>query len=317
MRLRSNGKYLVDPVCVYLREAGMLERGWISNQPLRKAIAIKSSIESLPTSPKYKNALMLALIAEVVLGASNIKYGPELYCVEKRRDADVFAGFEKRVKRIAHDLDTVAKLEPGMVHVFDGDSRKCYELLKPSIKGRFSAAICSPPYPTEHDYTRNTRLELVFLGLVYDRQSLRAIKQRMIRSHTKNIYKGDDDAALIKKNSKVTRIVKELERKTVDIGHGFGRLYPNVIAEYFGGMRRHLASIHKLLNPGAPCAYVLGDQSSYLRVRIPTSSVLSSLAKEVGFEVTGVERWRTRWSSSTSTEVNENILILRKPPGRS
>ena len=313
LRLRSKDKYLGHPIYDYLQTAGMLERGWISNQPLRKAIAIKSSIESLATSVAYKDALNLALIAEVVQGASNVKFGPELYCVKKRRDADVYAGFEQRVIQIADDLETVRKIDAGTASVVQGDSRDCHELLKPLRRGRFSAAICSPPYPAEHDYTRNTRLELAFLGSVFDRESLRIIKHRMIRSHTKNIYKGDDDSKLVGQNRFVKRIVKELERKTADIEHGFGKLYPTVISEYFGGMRRHFSSIHKLIKPTGLCAYVVGDQSSYLQVHVPTSKILSSIAKEVGFELIRIEPWRTRWSSSTSREVAENILILRKP----
>jgi hypothetical protein len=117
LRLRSKDKYLTDPVYSYLNSAGMLERGWISNQPLRKAIAIRSSIDSLMTSIAYKNALTLALIAEVVDGASNIKFGPELYCARKKRNADVYAGFERRVIQMADDLDVVSRLERGQGYV--------------------------------------------------------------------------------------------------------------------------------------------------------------------------------------------------------
>lgn len=311
-RLRSPTKYLSHPTYHYLESTGMLERGWISNRPLRKSIAIKSAIDSLPTTGPYKNALTLALIAEVIQGASNVKFGPELYCVKKRRDASVYSGFEERVEEMAMDLNAIAPLDHGSVEIFQGDSRTCYELLKPRISGRFSAAICSPPYPAEHDYTRNTRLELAFLGLVSDLKSLRAIKKNMIRSHTKNIYSDDNDAAHVSRISSVKEIVKKLERKTKNVDHGFGRLYPTVISEYFGGMRRHFESLGKLLKPKGMCAYVVGDQASYLRVHVPTAEILAVLAEKSGFRLIEIKRWRTRWSSATSREVDENILILQK-----
>ncbi|MGH9873584.1 MAG: hypothetical protein ACRD9S_14135 [Pyrinomonadaceae bacterium] len=296
-----------------MESTGMLERGWISNRPLRKSIAIKSTIDSLRTSAVYKNALTLALIAEVIQGASNIKFGPELYCVKKRKDAGVYSGFEERIVQMATDFDAIATLNhPGSVEVFQGDSRNCYEVLKPMIRGRFSAAICSPPYPAEHDYTRNTRLELAFLGLVSDLGSLRAIKKAMLRSHTKNIYKDDNDAARVSRNSNVRAIVKKLELKTRNIEHGFGKLYPTVVSEYFGGMRRHFESIGKLLKSKAKCAYVVGDQASYLQVHIPTAEILAGLAERSGFKVLEIKRWRMRWSSATSRQVDENILILQK-----
>jgi len=139
LRFPSTRKYLTHPTYLYLESTGMLERGWISTRPLRKAIAIKSSIDSLPTSSAYKNALTLALIAEVVDGASNVKFGPELYCAKKRRDAGVYSGFEGRVLEMAADLDKVAVLNPGMVEtegfhaagIAESDFRKQVEATTP------------------------------------------------------------------------------------------------------------------------------------------------------------------------------------------
>lgn len=303
--------HLTDGTYRYLESSGMIERGWISPEPLRKAIAIKSSIANLTTSEPYKNALMLALISEVIQGASNIKFGPELYCSKKKQDADVFAGFQIRVKKFAEDLEKVSSLVPGQVKVFQGDSRECYQLLKDRAAGPYSASICSPPYPSEHDYTRNARLELAFLEEVSDRESLRAIKRLMIRSHTKNIYKGDMDADLVRDYSQISAISETLKKKTANCTHGFGKLYPKVVLEYFGGMKRHFRSIKKLLVPGAYCAYVVGDQSSYAQVPIPTAEILSIIARKAGFKTVEIERWRTRWSTSTSKGIQENILILR------
>jgi hypothetical protein len=290
----------------------MIERGWISIEPLRKAIAIKTSIANVDARGPYKNALMLALLSEVVQDASNVKFGPELYCAKKKNDVDVFAGFESRVKKFAEDLKKVSSLKPGRVLVFKGDSRNCHELLKAVAPGPYAAAICSPPYPSEHDYTRNARLELAFLEEVSDRPTLRAIKQSMIRSHTKNIYKNDSDDKLVERYAQISAISKSLRAKTKDCTHGFGKLYPKVVAEYFGNMKRHFQSIEKVLASGAYCAYVVGDQCSYAQVPIPTAEILSSIARVAGFKTIEIENWRTRWSSSTSKGIQENILILRK-----
>jgi hypothetical protein len=77
-------------------------------------------------------------------------------------------------------------------------------------------------------------------------------------------------------------------------------------------MKRHLMSIGSMLVPNAQCAYVIGDQSSYLQVHIPSSKILSSIADEIGFETVDIQHWRSRWSTTTSKEIKENILILRK-----
>lgn len=310
--LRRRATYRQDRTYRYLEDTGMIERGWISPKPLRKAIAIKTCIAELNTTSSYKDALMLALIAEVVAGASNVKFGPELYCGPVKLDADVLFGFAKRAEVMAKDLKLVSSLKAGKVRVIQGDSRDCNELLKSFSPRSFAAGICSPPYPAEHDYTRNARLELSFLEEVSDNETLRAIKRRMIRSSTKNIYKADCDAEYINGHPVISAIVEELKYKAQNSNNGFARLYPVVIQEYFGGMKRHLKSMSQLLAPRAKCAYVVGDQSAYFQVYVPTAEILSSLANEVGFQTIDIEHWRSRWSTTTSKQISENILILQK-----
>jgi hypothetical protein len=311
--LRRTVAYKKDFTYRYLEESGMIARGWISPEPLRKAIAIKNAISQLPAHTSYRSLLMLALLSEVVYDASNVKFGPTLYCGTAKADADVLGGFEKRVYSMADDLDTVSGLGRGTTEVLDGDSRDCQSVIASRI-GRLDAVICSPPYPTEHDYTRHTRLELAFLGDVSG-SAIRRIKQKMIRSHTKGIYIADDDGSTVSKHPMIVPLVEELNSKTKAKTHGFARLYSRVTLEYFGGMRRHLESVYHLMKPGAQAAYVVGDQASYLQVHIPTADILASLAGELGFDILGVSKWRGRWSTTSLRVVDENILMLRKPNG--
>jgi hypothetical protein len=301
-----------DPTYQYLSASGMIKRGWISDEPLRKAIATKAAILRLRTNESYRAALLLALIAEVVGTSSNVKFGPELYCGPKKHDSDVIEGFGRRITLMASDIDKVRELPGSRVAVIQGDARDCGNVLRTSA-GAFTAAISSPPYPTEHDYTRNTRLELAFLEEVSNVESLRVIKRQMIRSHTKGIYIGDDDSKHVAHHEKIQSLMRELTRRVAGKKHGFARLYPTVITEYFGGMARHLRGLLDVLAPGAPCALVVGDQSSYQQVHIPTARLLASLASEIGFEKITVKHWRNRWSTRTASNVQENILILRKP----
>ena len=148
-------RFLSDVTYEYLHGGGYLERGWISAAPLRKAIALKRSIRALPATLRYQNALMLALISEVVNEASNVKFGPELYCGPAKQDCAVFAGFLARVEKMASDLATVAELSTSSVTLVEGDARNCAELSPVGKHAPYTAVISSPPYPTEHDYTRN------------------------------------------------------------------------------------------------------------------------------------------------------------------
>ena len=177
--------YRTDPTYAYIRKSGMLKRGWISGRPLRKAITIKRAIKAIEATSRYRDALTLCLLTEVVYGASNVKFGPEIYCADRKVDFDVVGDFSRRVLQMADDLEAVSDHRRARATVLRGDARACGKAL--SRYQKFNACICSPPYPTEHDYTRNTRLELAFLESVTDIDSLRAIKTAMIRSHSKNI----------------------------------------------------------------------------------------------------------------------------------
>ena len=160
--------HLDDPTYLYLEKTGFLKRGWMSEKPLRKSLALKIAIQGLNVTTRYKSALMLALVAEVTAGASNIKFGPELYCGPSKENHDVLDGFLARIETMASDLATVADVARSEVSVVQGDSRNCGALPQVSKRAPYAAIICSPPYPAEHDYTRNSRLELAFLDHVPD-----------------------------------------------------------------------------------------------------------------------------------------------------
>ena len=106
---------------------------------------------------------MLALITEVIEESSNVKFGPELYCGPKKVACDVIGGFVDRVEAMVDDLESVEAARYPEVTVVQGDSRYLCKALGRDKAGAVAAVICSPPYPAEHDYTRNTRLELAFL----------------------------------------------------------------------------------------------------------------------------------------------------------
>ena len=177
------------------------------------------------------------------------------------------------------------------------------------------AVITSPPYPNEKDYTRTTRLESVILGLIRDKQELRSLKQSLIRSNTRGVYKSDTDDREIAGNVKIRDIAEAIEKRRIELGKtsGFERMYPRVTRLYFGGMVRHLASLRTVLKPGARLAYVVGDQASYLRVMIRTGQLLADLAESLNYRVIGIDLFRTRPSTVTGDQLREEVVLLEWP----
>lgn len=216
------------------------------------------------------------------------------------------------VDRIARDLLEVAKYRNTRADVFRADSRDRLAMLPARS---VSAVITSPPYPNEKDYTRTTRLESVLLGFLKNKDDLQALKKGLVRSNTRNVYKGDDEYAWVAGNREIQRIANEIEAKRVEMGKtsGFERMYPKVTRLYFGGMARHLTNLTKVLRPGAHLAYVVGDQASYLRVMIRTGQLLAQIARSLGYNVEGIDLFRTRLATATREQLREEVVVLTWP----
>ena len=149
-----------------------------------------------------------------------------------------------------------------------------------------------------------------------DRSGLRSVKDGLLRSNTRNVFKGDDDGALVRDRSEVVGIARQIENKRIELGKtsGFEKRYAQVTMEYFGGMLRHLRSMKPVLRQNARLAYVVGDQASYFRVPIPTGEILEGLAAAEGYVIEGRDLFRTRFATATGEPLREEVLVLGAPP---
>jgi hypothetical protein len=295
--------------------AALIPRGFISDKPLLRVLALRYAIENSAPQPDVRDFMMLALANTIVGTAGNVGFGPEVYCLPPRQDAEVLGGFATTVARMISDLEAILAGQQRPfppAQVFREDARSLTALKdRPPI----GIVITSPPYPNEKDYTRSTRLESVLLGFITTKQDLRALKSGLLRSNTRNTFVGDDDDTFIRDIPSVIQVADEIEEKRKALGKtsGFERLYHRVTRLYFGGMYRHLAALFSRLRPGARCAYVVGDQMSYFRVHIRTAHLLADVAIKAGYQVEGIQLWRTRRSTATRIDLEENVLILKRP----
>lgn len=317
-------------------EPEKIPKGWLSEQPLKKMKVLRHHVERLPEDKKedeeIKDLFRLAMIAILPEDVGNVRFGPEATRDRKQEgDKNVFRIFKAKLNDIHEDLEAVQSsvaegdIVPGETEVLRGDARNLASVLR-SESNLLSKhgwgvdyLITSPPYPAEHDYTRNQRLELVWLGVCDDNQDLRKIKKKNIRSHTKNIYVDDNEGEQvnIRDNDKVDAIVSEMEQiiEEEEIQHGFGQYYPRVIEEYFAGMQHHLEDVFELLAPGGKAVYVVGDSGSYWQVEVKTADILGELAyNRVGFKKPEINLWRNMQATSADyDEIKENRLVLTKP----
>jgi len=280
----------------------------ISPLPLHKTLVLFECLKQFENEPFYRHAL-LALGNALVFRISNLHFGPEVGVKKPKADAPVISNWLLEIEKIANDLRQITgKTFPdAKVHLADARN---FDMIETNS---VDAVITSPPYPNEKDYTRTTRLESVLLGFINSKEELRELKKRLVRSNTRGIYKGDDDDQWISDFPEIQRIADEIEKRRIELGKdsGFEKLYPRATKLYFGGMAKHLADLRKVLRPGAQLAYVVGDQASYLRVMIRTGQILGDIAQKLGYELVGIDLFRTRLATATKEQLREEVVILK------
>lgn len=295
-------------------QARLLLKDSISPLPLHRTLVLLDAIDEHGSEPLRRFG-RLALASALVRHIGNLKFGPEVGVGPAKRDAPVLEVWLQGMNAMARDLNAVCDRANTPAQAMLADSRDAGGSLKAQS---VAAVITSPPYPNEKDYTRTTRLESVILGLVRDRRHLRELKQTLVRSNTRGVYKADTDDLEVANHASVVEVADAIEHRRQALGKtsGFERLYHRVTRLYFGGMRRHLASLRPALRPGAKLAYVVGDQASYLRVMIRTGELLAEVAQSLGYRLVAIDLFRTRLSTATGEQLREEVVVLEWPGGR-
>lgn len=301
----SDGRYRNLPPDAFK----LLLKDSISPRPLHKVLILRDAIEAHRDERYYRHE-QLALAKALISPISNLHFGPEVGVAPAKFDAPVIKSWMDCIRSMAKDLRELGAYKDVTTEVHRGDARCVLDFLKPSS---IDAVITSPPYPNEKDYTRTTRLESVILGFINDKRDLQELKRGLMRSNTRNVYKGDDDDQWVASHQEIQRIAEQIETRRIELGKtsGFERLYAKVTKLYFGGMKRHLADMRRVLRPGAYLAYVVGDQASYLRVMIRTGQLLGDIAESLGYELVDIDLFRTRLATATRAQLNEEVVVLR------
>lgn len=283
----------------------------ISPLPLHKVLVLLDCLQR-HANPRFARHQHLALAKALSFAIGNLHFGPEVGVGPMKADAPVIARWFDGISNMAHDLRHLRALNRTEAVVHRGDARRVLDMIEPCS---IDAVITSPPYPNEKDYTGTTRLESVLLGFIRSKSDLRALKQHLLRSNTRNVYVSDDDDQWIASHPVIHHLADMIEARRIQQGKtsGFERLYARVTKLYFGGMARHLAELRTVLRPGAHLAYVVGDQASYFRVLIRTGELLADIARTLGYEALDIALFRTRIATSTKEQLREEVVILRWP----
>ena len=196
----------------------LLLKDSISPLPLHKTLLLLDAIDRQGDRQMQKYG-RLALASALVRRIGNLKFGPEVGVGKVKDDAPVFDAWLDRVRSMASDIGLVGDRADVTARVIKADSRQIDRILEPQS---VDTVITSPPYPNEKDYTRTTRLESVILGLIRDKQELRSLKQDLVRSNTRGVYKSDTDDLEVADNVEIRNIAEAIEQRRVEFGKNLG-----------------------------------------------------------------------------------------------
>lgn len=294
------------------RRPAMLDPRYMTDKALAQAFMILDSIQSQNVKEPLKQIFDLALTS-ILVPISNVRYGPGFGLIPPRSNVDVLGIFENKLNRMIYDLENVnPKQKKTPSEVVLGDARQLTKFFDPCSA---SLMITSPPYPGDHEYTKHTRLELIFRGYATNLDEFRVIKKRMLRGSTTNLYKEDNDREPVANMASIQELTALIDERLESDGatSGFEGLYTKVVWEYFGGMYKALQECYQALKPGGKIALLVSDSHAFKMVHIQTAKILQEIGEQVGFIEPEIILWQYKISTSHRYSLRENILILRKP----
>ncbi|MCJ7805831.1 site-specific DNA-methyltransferase [Patescibacteria group bacterium] len=290
----------------------LLVEKYISDAPFAKLCILKEIINKHRyPSNKVKEFFIVAL-ASVILPSSNIRYGPGFGVVKPKRDMEVVGLFNQKVRRMIDDLKYHTNSHKTTISdTILGDARLLSTYYS---KNSVDFMVTSPPYPGDHEYTKHSRLELIFMGFATNLDEFRVIKKRMLRGSTTNVYKEDKAGSLIKDIASIEKVANEIEKRVKEDGgtSGFEKLYSKLVREYFGGMYQMFQQALIVLKPGAKFSLLVSDSHAFKMVHIETAKLLAEVAMKAGFVNYGIELWQLKNSTSHKYKLFEDILTLQK-----
>lgn len=144
--------------------------------------------------------------------------------------------------------------------------------------------VTSPPYLNGTNYCRNTKLELLLLGLISHETELMDLRARSVTAGINNVSKRIREPDAI---ATVEVVASELDECAYDVR------IPKMIRAYFSDMRIVLGGIRRAMRPGGQLVLDIGD-SRFAGVHVDVPELLVGIAQDLGWELEGIEVIRNR-----------------------
>jgi hypothetical protein len=186
-----------------------------------------------------------------------------------------------QLRVIYEDIQDVGSLLQATVTQIGTDVR-CITV-QPS---QFDLVITSPPYLNGTNYCRNTKLELLAIGLIATEDDLASLRSTSITAGINNVSARRPPPTEI---PAVEQVAQELD------GVAYDPRIPKLVRSYFSDMKYAFRSIRFVTKDHGKFYLDIGD-SKFCGVHVPTPELLQAIAAEEGWSLVSTEQLRGRRS---------------------
>lgn len=254
-------------------------RGFFSSDALSDLLGW---LRRFDTAAGLARRIGLLSVATSAINASNMKRAVDLRRRTERELRQARPGASETVRDqiwiMISDL-TGTPVAPGSATNVSADAR-----VLPANFGPVDLVVTSPPYLNGTNYCRNTKLELLLLGLIQSEDGLMDIRSRSVTAGINNVSKRIREPAVI---HAVEEVAVKLDECAYDVR------IPRMIRAYFSDMQIVLTTTRTVMKSGGRMVLDIGD-SRFAGVHVDVPELLGLIATNVGWEIEDVEVIRNR-----------------------
>lgn len=185
----------------------------------------------------------------------------------------------------------------------------CLELDK-FFSDEIQLTFFSPPYCNCFDYFEIHKVDLWLGDFVNNQADFKTLRNTGFRSNTNSL----NHKPIVYKNENLEKLIALFDSNNL-----WNRRIPNVVRGYFDDTHTLLNKLYQQTQKGGSVGIVVGN-SAYSGVIIPTDSIITDIAQEVGFKVKSVFVTRHLTTSSQQKQelealknyLRESIILLEK-----
>ncbi|MGD1012075.1 MAG: hypothetical protein ABR925_06040 [Acidimicrobiales bacterium] len=274
------------------------QRGFFPPGVSRLVVGLLERIDAELHGPVRELARLA--VSTSLIPASNMVRRTDL---RKRHSGDPtplpFAAYTAQQLRLIHE--DVVRAAPGLSGIaiqVAGDARELVATPHP-----VSLIITSPPYLNGTNYFRNTKLELLALGMIGDEQELAELRAESITAGINNVSRRRSEPVVL---PNVEKVASKLDSAAYD------RRIPRLVRLYFSDMKAVFAAVHTVAANRARFHMDIGD-SCFAGIHVPTPDLLADVAATEGWRLESSQLIRRR-RSYNGTALEQVLLTFEAEP---